>query len=304
MNLADPTLSAWSDPRFMGAVFIVSAVVFGLTVLLGIPHMIERKESRPLILGFLATGAMVMSVSLARSDEIHSGEWLTDLVEGVRKKPPHSDEARSAGESFATAAAPFLGDIDPKAYGDIGTIIIGSSRLLVLLNEKMPPVLERTESALARMETTFKLMDPMLTAATPAMQGMPPFLKEAQPVFRDMGPFLRDMVTVLNEAMPLLQDSKKLTSSLVPVMEQAEVILGEIKKRDPGKMADKSLRLMDKVDGTLTDADVVLENLQFMDENWLRHFLQVEGVQAYAGVGSPDIPKGSKPVEPPPIRKK
>ncbi len=299
--MQDPALlSAWEDPRLLGAIFIVAAATFGMLVVCGIPHMIEKRESRPLILGFLAVSAVFVASSISQADRLSGGHWFSELVH-TRTKSARSEGAESAGASFATAAAPLIGNLDPKAYGDVGQMIINTSRLVIMLNEKLPPALDQVGPTVTRLNGMLDRLDGLMSEATPA-------LKDARPVLKELPPLLKSSSELIGELSPLIQDSRRLTAtlnpmlaSLTPMMTDAEVLLSEIKKRDPGKMADQSIRMMNKVDGTLTNADVFLENLQFMDENWLRHFLQVEGVQAYAGIGAPDIPKASKPVEPPPI---
>lgn len=292
--MTDPALAAWNDPNLTGAAFIVSAFCLALLTVIGIPHMVSQRESRPIVLGFIATTAVIVSLTLARTDMLSDGKWFQAAISAHTIT---DTSAQSAGAKFATAAAPFLGDIDPESYGDIGKMIIHTSRMVVMLNEKLPPLLEQAGPTITRLNSMLERLDTLMTEATPA-------LKEARPVLHELPPLLRNSNALVTDLGPLIRDSKALTAALTPLMSDAEAIMSEVKKRDPGKLLDQSARMMDRVDGTLSSTDMVLQNLQFMDENWLRHFLQVEGVRAYAGVGSPDIPKQSKPVEPPPIRRK
>ena len=114
---------------------------------------------------------------------------------------------------------------------------------------------------------------------------LPPLLAKAGPMMDDLGP-------VLKNAAPLLADARALLSD----------VRGVLKDKSLGDMLKQMLSMLDTADSMIKNADHLLVNLQFVDENWIRHFLQVEGIRAYAGLGSPNIPKGSKPVDPPPLK--
>lgn len=118
-----------------------------------------------------------------------------------------------------------------------------------------------------------------LTTLIPALD------RELPPVLRSSRPVLRQMRPIMGELQPLLSDARELLGD-----ENLPMLL------------DQLVTTLDQANGTLGRADLMLDNLAFVDENWVRHFLQSEGVRAYVGFGTPVIPKGSRPVPPPPLQ--
>lgn len=114
---------------------------------------------------------------------------------------------------------------------------------------------------------------------------IPALDKELPPVLRSSRPVLRQMRPIMGELQPLLADARELLGD-----ENLPMLL------------DQLVTTLNQANGTLGRADLMLDNLAFVDENWVRHFLQSEGVRAYVGFGTPVIPKGSRPVPPPPLQ--
>lgn len=115
------------------------------------------------------------------------------------------------------------------------------------------------------------------------------------------------MDTLNTELPPLLRKGRPVMDELAPLLSDLRAVLGETRKvlkdKDIANIIDQLLSMIGNLQSTLKGADKLVNNLTFIDENWVRHVLQVEGIKAYAGFGSPSIPDNLEPVPPPAFKK-
>lgn len=215
----------------------------------------------------LEPGQTVRGEDPPRLDQLISQGYdvMGEIMEIIERNKPKIEKMIDALDAF-------LANFDPNDFGDVATLVGRTSSLMRELDRQLPPILRETH---------------------PMMQELRPVLRGARPLLDDAGPLLK----------PTLSNANALLTEATPLVKDMRVVMGDMQKafgdRDLAEVMDTMLGLVDNVEGTLQAADVLLNNLKFMDQNWLRHFLQVEGIKAAASLGSPNIPDELRPVRPP-----
>ncbi len=209
------------------------------------------------------------------------GERYVEVSTGSKDKPQVKPKAVIRGVD-----PPRLDQLISQGYGVMGELL----DILEKNRGKIEKIIAALDAFLVNFDPSkfgdvAKLVGNLSHLVAALDKDLPPLLAKAGPMMDDLGP-------VLKNAAPLLADARALLSD----------VRGVLKDKSLGDMLKQMLSMLDTADSMIKNADHLLVNLQFVDENWIRHFLQVEGIRAYAGLGSPNIPKGSKPVDPPPLK--
>ncbi|MCB0218145.1 MAG: hypothetical protein KDH09_00500 [Chrysiogenetes bacterium] len=287
--------AAWNDPYFVKAIFFLGVATAAAIIFVGLPALLRRGSIGPwLLLILVFSGLGSVAVMAQRNPEI--AQSMDELHPMFRPDRPHGDKPRALDELLG------LPNVFPKV-----------ERVLEQLPEfmvKLGAALEQLTPTLTQAQGMMTKIDPMLTELQmftaqlhDILTRMEPALvaaDKAGPVFEEAAPFLR-------EATPLLSQASLVMTQMQPLLIDLRAVMGDTRAfaegRDLPALFDRSARLLGPMEETLGGASGLFQDLAFLDENWLRHFLQVEGVIGYGKLGSPDIPKGSEPTEPPPLKK-
>ncbi|MEW6777231.1 MAG: MlaD family protein, partial [Bdellovibrionota bacterium] len=210
------------------------------------------------------------------------GERYVEISTGTKDSPQLQDEDTVRGVD-----PPRLDQLISQGYGVMGEIldIIEKNR-------------EKFENMIAALDALFKNFDPE------NMEAMAGMITNMASLVKAMN---RDLPPVLRKARPVLEQANDAFKDLNPLLEDVREAVATarvaMKDKDLAQLLEQMFRMFDNADGALKGADHLLGNLAFVDENWIRHFLQIEGIRAYAGFGAPVIPDGSRPKTPAPLPK-
>ena len=288
--------AAWNDPYFIQAVFFLGVATAGAVLFVGLPALLRRGKVVPWILVVLMFSGMGSLAVMARHNP-EIVESMNDLHPMMRGLGPRPNQPRGLDELLGL----------PNVFPKVERVLEQLPDFMV----KLGAALEQLTPTLTQAQGVMSKLDPMLTELQVVTTQLHDILIRIEPALvaaDKAGPVMDEAAPFLREATPLLSQTGAMLREMQPLLADLQVVVRETRTfaaaRDLPAVFDRSAGLIAPMESGLSSANALFTDLAFLDENWLRHFLQVEGVVGYGKLGSPDIPKGSEPVEPPPLKKK
>jgi len=226
-----------------------------------------------------AEGELVPGVDPPRLDQLISQGYavMGEVLDMIEKNRPRIERMIAAIDAF-------LGSFDEEQMKDVGSLIGNLSQLVKVLNQNVPDMM--------------KDLKPVLRAA-------PGMINDIRPVLKDAGPLMRNANAVMMDLKPILGDARPMIVTARESLEKLHKLMGEIEKYNKANdtsltsLVKQVIRIVQNMDGLVAGGNTMLNNLSFVDEQWIRYFLQEEGLKVYASLGSPN-PRYFVPPPPPP----
>lgn len=287
--------AAWNDPFFVKSIFFLGVVTAAAIIFVGLPALLRRGQLGPwLLLILVFSGLGSLGVLAQRNPEVAGS--LDDLHPMFRPSGRTADRPRALDELLGL----------PNVFPKVERVLEQLPDFMVKLGaalEQLTPTLTQAQGMMTKIDPMLSELQIVTTQMRDILARMEPALAAADkagPVFDEAGPFLREATPLLGQAGVLLTEMQPLLIDLRAITADTRAFADT---RDLPALFDRSAGLLGPMESTLGGANELFMDLAFLDENWLRHFLQVEGVIGYGKLGSPDIPKGSEPAAPPPLKK-
>ncbi|MCW5829118.1 MAG: MCE family protein [Deltaproteobacteria bacterium] len=219
---------------------------------------------------------LVPGVDPPRLDQLISQGYavMGEVLDIVEKNRPRIERMIAAIDSF-------LQNFDEEQMKDVGQLIGNLSSLVKMLNQNVPDMV--------------KDLRPVLRAAPGMINDLRPVLKDAGPLVRNVNAVMMDLKPILTDARPMLTSLQKMLQDLQKYSKANDTSLSTLIKQ--------IIRIVQNMDGLVAGGNTVLNNLSFADEQWIRYFLQEEGLKVYASLGSPNARYQVPPPPPPNVKR-
>ncbi len=224
-------------------------------------------------------GTLVPGVDPPRLDQLISQGYavMGEVLDIVEKNRPRIERMIAAIDAF-------LGSFDEEQMKDVSQLIGNLSNLVKVLNQHVPDMM--------------KDLKPVLKAAPGMINDIRPVLKDAGPLVRNANAVMMDLRPILGDARPMVVAARESLEKLMKIMHDLEKY-NKANDTSVSSLIKQVIRIVQNMDGLIAGGNTVVNNLAFADEQWIRYFLQEEGLKVYASLGSPN-PKYYVPPPPPP----
>ncbi len=222
---------------------------------------------------------LVPGVDPPRLDQLISQGYavMGEVLDIIEKNRPRLERMIAAIDAF-------LGNFDEEQMKDVGQLISNLSSLVKALNQDVPGMM--------------KDLKPVLHAAPGMINDLRPVLKDAGPLMRNANAVMMDLKPILGDARPMVVSAREALEKLMKIMHDLEHY-NKANDTNLSSLIKQVIRIVQNMDGLVAGGNTMVNNLAFVDEQWIRYFLQEEGLKVYASLGSPN-PRYFVPAPPPP----